>query len=73
MFLILQKAIIRLMQYKIYKNIRIKEIIVNKELLKVFTEKINKETSISLRRIAETLGVDRKILRKIIMTKYTSL
>jgi len=68
MFLILQKAIIRLMQYKIYKNIRIKEIIVNKELFKVFTEKISKETSMFLRKIVETPGVSREILRKMFMS-----
>jgi REP element-mobilizing transposase RayT len=50
----------------------IAEIITNRKLLKLFTEKISRETAMSLRMIAEVLGVNRETLRKIFMSNYTS-
>jgi len=56
-----------------HKLSEIKEITSNRELLKAFTEKIIEETGMSLRRVAEALGVNRETLRKIFMSNYTSL
>lgn len=57
---------------KEHKISEIKEIIANKELMKVFAEKINKETGISMRMIAQKLCVNRETLRKVVMSNYTS-
>lgn len=51
---------------------KIMEIIANKELFKVFTEKISKETSMFLRKIVVTSGVNSETLHKIFMSNYAS-
>jgi len=56
---------------KEYKLSAIKEITANRELLVEFTKKVIKDAGMSLRSVAETLGINRELLRKV-MSNYTS-